>query len=316
MRIAIVMDPFSTVNVDKDTTFALMLETQKRGYENYFLEAKDLFVKEGKAYGKMRKAKVKRVQGEHAEVGPEERIALSDCDAVLMRKDPPFDIDYVFATYILDLAGPKTYVMNNPAGIRDANEKMSILRFPQVITPTLVAKDQKLLKEFLHEQGGQMIIKPLDGRGGDGIFLVHHGDRNLNSLLEMMTGNGARYIMAQRYIPDVRKGDKRVIIIDGKAAGGLWRIPADDDNRANMHVGGRAAKADLEEHDYRIVDVLRPYLTASGLDFVGIDVIGGFLTEINVTSPTGIQEISRYNGVDLAAQTVDMIEQKVAQKKA
>jgi glutathione synthase len=306
------MDPFSTVNVDKDTTFALMLETQRRGHENYFLEAKDLYVKEGQAFGKMKKVSVKRVQGDHAKLSAEERISLADCDAVLMRKDPPFDMDYIFATYILDRAGPKTYVMNRPAGIRNANEKMAILQFTSVIAPTVVTKDHKLLKEFLAEQGGQIIIKPLDGRGGDGIFLVNEGDRNMNSLFETMTLNGSRYIMAQRYIPAVRKGDKRVIIIDGEASGGLWRIPAEDDNRANMHVGGSAARAELEERDLEIADVLRPYLKANGLDFVGIDVIGGFLTEINVTSPTGIQEIGRFNNLDLASKTVDMIEARVS----
>jgi glutathione synthase len=311
VRIAYVMDPFSTVNVDKDTTFAFMLEAQKRGHDNYFLEAKDLYVKEGKSHGKVKPVKVQRVQSAPATLSAEERVPLSSFDAVLMRKDPPFDMDYIFATYILDHAGPKTYVGNRPSGIRDANEKMAILRFNDVIVPTIVTKDQRLLKEFLHEQNGQMIIKPLDGRGGDGIFLVKEGDRNVNSLFEMMTLNGVRYIMAQRYIPEVRTGDKRVIIIDGEAVGGLWRIPAEDDNRANMHVGGSAAKADLDERDHHIAAVIKPYLMANGLDFVGIDVIGGYLTEVNVTSPTGVQEISRFNGTDVAAQTIDMIERKV-----
>ena len=311
MRIVYVMDPFSTVNVDKDTTFAFMLEAQQRGHDNYFVEIKDLYVKEGKAYGRVKPVKVQRVQSAPAELGPEERLPLSVFDAVLMRKDPPFDMDYIFATYILDHAGPKTYVGNRPSGIRDSNEKMAILRFTEVIVPTLVTKDQRLLKEFLHEQSGQMIIKPLDGRGGDGIFLIKEGDRNINSLFETMTLNGARYIMAQRYIPEVRTGDKRVIIIDGEAVGGLWRIPAEDDNRANMHVGGVGAKANLDERDLKIAEVIRPYLKANGLDFVGVDVIGGYLTEINVTSPTGVQEISRFNGIDLAAMTIDMVEHRV-----
>jgi glutathione synthase len=311
VRIAYVMDPFSTVNVEKDTTFALMLEAQRRGHDNYFLESRDLYVSGGRAFGRMRQARVKPVQGEHAELGPEERIPLEACDAVLMRKDPPFDIDYVFATYILDQAGPKTYVMNSPAGIRDANEKMAILGFREVIPTTFVAKDPRLLREFLQELGGEMIIKPLDGCGGSGVFHARRDDRNLNALLEVMTDNGRRYLMAQRYVPEVRKGDKRIMILNGEPLGAIWRIATEDENRSNMHVGGRVARSELDSHDLRILEVLRPYLLAHGLAFVGIDVIGGFLTEINVTSPTGIQEIRRLDGTDPAGRTLDFIEAKV-----
>jgi glutathione synthase len=310
MRIAYVMDPLSGVNVEKDTTFALMLEAERRGFENYFLEARDLFVVGGKAYGRARPAKVKKVQGEHYTLGPEERLPLEACDAVLMRKDPPFDIDYVFATYILDLAGPKTYVMNSPAGLRDANEKMAILRFPEVIPTTFVSKEPRQLKEFMAELGGEMIIKPLDGCGGAGVFHLKQGDRNINSLLEMSTDNGRRYIMAQRYLPDVRKGDKRVMILDGEPMGAIWRVPPEEDNRGNMHIGGQARKSELDERDKKILAALKPYLREKGLAFVGIDVIGGFLTEINVTSPTGIQEIGRFDGTDPAARTLDFIEAK------
>lgn len=311
MRIAYVMDPFSTVNVDKDTTFALMLEAQARGHENYFLEPKDLYTQGGQAYGRMWRATVRREQGRHADLGPEERISLADCDAVLMRKDPPFDIDYVFATYLLDYAGPKTYVMNHPAGIRNANEKMAILRFPELIAPTFVSKDMKLLKEFLAEMGGEMIIKPLDGNGGAGIFLARQADRNLNSLLEMMTNNGRDHIMAQRYIPAVRTGDKRIMILAGEPLGAILRVPPENDHRGNMHAGGTAIAGTLDERDHQILDALRPYFLANGLDFVGIDVIGGYLTEINVTSPTGIQEIGRFDGSNPAGRTLDFIESKV-----
>lgn len=311
MRIAYVMDPLSGVNVQKDTTFALMLEAQRRGHENFFLEAKDLFVQGGRALGLARPVRVKKVQGEHYELGPEEKLPLDSCGAVLMRKDPPFDIDYIFATYILDQVGPQTYVMNAPSGLRAANEKMAILGFGEVTPPTFVSKDQRLLKEFMQELGGEMIIKPLDGCGGAGIFHIRQGDRNINSILEMMTDNGKRYIMAQKYLPEVRRGDKRVMLLAGEPLGAIWRIPSEEDNRGNMHAGGRVERADLDERDRKIISALRPYLDKHGLDFVGIDVIGGFLTEINVTSPTGIQEIAALDGTDPAGRTIDFIEAKV-----
>jgi glutathione synthase len=237
-----------------------------------------------------------------------EDVYLEEVDAVFMRKDPPFDMDYIFSTYILDLLGQRTLVVNDPVGLKMANEKMYALLFPDLIPRTMVTREQLHLKAFLDELGGEMIIKPWDGNGGRGVLLLSRKDRNLNSLLEMATDDGRRYVIAQQYVPEVRNGDKRIILVDGEPRGAILRVPAEDDHRGNMHVGARVQKTALSARDREICAAIGPTLRRDGLLFVGIDVIGDYLTEINVTSPTGIQEINALDGVRIDAEIIDLVE--------
>ena len=232
-----------------------------------------------------------------------------------MRKDPPFDMKFFFCTHILSLVDEqKCFVINNPKGLREANEKLYALRFPEQIPQTIVTGDMRRLKEFMAELGGEMIIKPLDGAGGSGVFYLNEQDRNTNSILEAATENGQKMIMGQRYLPEIRQGDKRIIVLNAEPLGAVLRVPLESETRGNIHVGGQCVKADLTPRDLEICAALAPLLIADGLYFVGLDVIGGFLTEVNVTSPTGIQEINALNGVRLEAPVIDFIEQKLQQR--
>jgi glutathione synthase len=238
---------------------------------------------------------------------------LSWFDVIFMRKDPPFDMNFFFATHLLSLVDErKCLVVNHPLGLREANEKLYALNFLGLVPETLVSSDTAKLKKFMEEQDGEMIIKPLDGCGGSGVFYLHRKDRNINAMLEAATVNGQKMIMAQRYIPEVRKGDKRIMALDGEPLGALLRIPREDENRSNLHVGGKAVKTALTARDREICRVMAPSLKRLGLYFVGLDVIGGYLTEVNVTSPTGVQEINALNHVALEAQIIDSVERKAA----
>jgi glutathione synthase len=313
LRILYVMDPMSRVLVDKDTTFAFQLEGQRRGHEQYHCEPQGLFVDRTAPHATVRRLTVERA-AVHFHLH-EARIApLAAFDVVFMRKDPPFDMAYFFATHLLGLVDPAvTFVLNAPRGLRDANEKLYALNFPDVIPESLVTADLDRLRAFLDELGGEMIIKPLIGAGGAGVLHVHRGDRNLNALLELSTHDGAELVMAQRYLPAVREGDKRVIVLDGEPLGAVLRIPREDEHRGNIHVGGSVAKAPVDDRDREICRHLAPRLRADGLWFVGLDVIGGYVTEVNVTSPTGIQEIDRLDGVCLEARVLDFVEARAAQ---
>jgi glutathione synthase len=230
-----------------------------------------------------------------------------------MRKDPPFDLEYYFATQVLSLVDPThTFVINDPRGLREANEKLYALNFPTLIPPTLVTRDADRLKGFMGEMGGEMIVKPLDFAGGAGVFHLHRADRNLNALLETATVHGTRMVMAQRYLPEARTGDKRVIVLDGKPLGATLRVPREDETRANIHVGGTCEHAPLTLRDREICATIDPRLRADGLHFVGLDVIGDWVTEINVTSPTGVQEINTLDGVRLESQVIDFVEARAA----
>jgi len=310
-RYAFVMDPIEHVLVDKDTTFVFMLEAQARGHELYVLHPRDLFSRGDTAHARMRRIEVERAD-KHFHLYEERIEPLTWCQAVFMRKDPPFDLDFFFATHLLSLVDPaKTFVLNRPSGLREANEKLYALRFPEVIPRTLVSADMTQLKEFLEELGGEMIVKPLDGCGGAGVFHLHRNDRNLNAILETSTDNGRRLIMAQQYVPEVRKGDKRLIVLDGEPLGGVLRVPREDETRGNIHVGGSVVRSEVSARDREICDRLRPSLRADGLYFVGLDIIGDYLTEVNVTSPTGVQEIDRLSGVKLEAKVIDFVEERV-----
>ena len=312
LKIGVVMDPVDRISIDKDTTFVLMLEAQQRGHEIYFMELDDLFVRGGTPQARYRRLEVVRAMP-HYRLTEFATGALDDFDSVWMRKDPPFDMKFFFATHLLSLIDPsQCFVLNHPKGLREANEKLYALRFPEQIPQTLVASDMERLKTFMAELGGEMIIKPLDSSGGSGIFYLNAQDRNTNSILEAATDNGRRFIMAQRYLPEIRQGDKRIIVLNGEPLGAVLRVPLETETRGNIHVGGQCVKADVSARDREICAALAPMLRADGLYFVGLDVIGSFLTEVNVTSPTGIQEINTLDGVRLEENVVDFVEQQAA----
>ena len=303
-----VMDPIASIDIQGDTTFVMMLEAQARGHRVLYADPSDLAVAGGRVVARARAATLRRESGNHYELGPESTVSLDDAiDVVLQRKDPPVDAEYVTSTQILCLCR-RALVLNRPDGILAANEKLYALNFPELMTETLVARSIPLLVDFMAKVGGDMIVKPLEGRGGEGVFHLRHDDRNLFSILEQSTRFGARRVMAQRYLPAVRQGDKRILLLGGEPLGALLRVPLERETRSNLHVGGRPARATLDEADRRIVAALAPALQRDGLFFVGIDVIGGLLTEVNVTSPTGVQEVNRLEGVRLEARILDGIE--------
>lgn len=312
LKIGVIMDPIEKIEIDKDTTFVLMLEAQGRGHEVYYMELADLFIRTGVPAARFRRVSVARA-APHYRFGEEGTQPLDWFDVVLMRKDPPFDLKFFFVTHFLSLVDKaRCLVVNDPLGLREANEKLFALNFPEVIPQTLVASDMARLKRFMGELGGEMIIKPLDGCGGSGVFYLCQKDRNTNALLEAATDNGRTYIMAQRYLPEVREGDKRIIVLDGEPLGAVLRVPREDEHRGNIHVGGKCVKAEITARDREICRVLAPSLQRLGLYLVGLDVIGGYLTEVNVTSPTGVQEINALDNVHLESQVIDFIEKKAA----
>jgi glutathione synthase len=310
-KIGVVMDSVDKINIDKDTTFVLMLEAQRRGHQVYFMELDDLFIRGGTAHGRHRRLQLARGTP-HYELGDFAVGALEDFDSVWMRKDPPFDMKFFFATHLLSLIDQRNcFVMNHPKGLREANEKLYALRFPEQIPQTLVSSNMTQLKAFMDELGGELIVKPLDGCGGSGVFYLNEQDRNTNSILEAATDNGRRLVMGQRYLPEIRQGDKRIIVLNGEPLGAVLRVPQESETRGNIHVGGTCVKTEVTDRDQEICAALSPLLKADGLYFVGLDVIGNFLTEVNVTSPTGIQEVNALNGVCLESQVIDFVEQQV-----
>jgi glutathione synthase len=307
------MDPLEAVLPDKDTTFVFMLEALRRGHELYHLGLKQLHTKGHQAFAEARRCEVMRAQPHFRFLDNGAQYPLEAFDAIFMRKDPPADDAYLYATMILSLADrQRTFVLNEPAGLREANEKLYALNFPGAIPPTLVTYEIARLKRFMEEQGGEMIVKPLDGHGGEGVFHARAGDRNLNAILESVTRFESRPIMGQRYIPEIRNGDKRLIVLNGEPLGGTLRVPREDEHRGNIHVGGNCVKADITARDREICRMLRPRLERDGLYFVGLDIIGDFLTEVNVTSPTGVQEIDQLDGSNLEAKVIDFVESRVA----
>ena len=316
LKIGVVMDPIDKINIDKDTTFVLMLEGQQRGHEIYYMELDDLYIRGGTPYGRFRRLHIARATP-HYQLGEYETGALEDFDVILMRKDPPFDMKFFFATHLLSLVDEqKCFVMNHPRGLREANEKLYALRFAEQIPQTLVTSDMRRLKQFMAELGGEMIIKPLDGAGGGGVFYLNQQDRNTNSILEAATNNGQKLVMGQRYLPEIRQGDKRIIMLNGKPLGAVLRVPLEEETRGNIHVGAQCMRTEVTPRDREICEALSPLLGQDGLYFVGLDVIGSYLTEVNVTSPTGIQEINLLNGVRLESQVIDFIERKTPNRNS
>jgi len=307
LAVGIQMDPIESINIDADSTFVLALEAQARGHALFHYLPRDLSLRQGRLYARARALKVQRKKGDHAALGAPEMLDLATLDVVLMRQDPPFDMAYITATHLLEHIHPQTLVVNDPAHVRNAPEKLFVAHFPELMPPTLITSDRAEVLEFRREHK-DIIVKPLFGNGGAGVFHIEPQDENLNALLELFTQLYREPIIVQRYVPDVRKGDKRIILVDGKAMGAVNRVPAAGEARSNLHVGGKATKAALTVRDQEICEAIGPALRERGLVFVGIDVIGDYLTEINVTSPTGIQEINRLDGVKLEASLWDAIE--------
>ncbi|WP_353213023.1 glutathione synthase [Rhodovarius sp.] len=308
LRVAVQMDPMESINIDGDSSFALMLEAQARGHKLWHYHVRHLSMKAGEVTAWAHPVTVKRERGAHYEFGPPVPLDLArDIDVVLMRQDPPFDMAYITATHILEHIHPKTLVVNDPASVRNAPEKLFVLKFPELMPETLVTSDTREIIRFRQEHG-DIIVKPLFGNGGAGVFHLKPNDSNLNSLIEMFTERSREPLMVQKYLPAVRQGDKRVILIDGVALGGINRVPAEGEARSNMHVGGTPVKTVLTERELEICAKIGPELKARGMIFVGIDVIGGYLTEINVTSPTGLQELARFDGIHLERNIWDAIE--------
>jgi len=310
LTVAIQMDPIESINIDSDSSFVLALEAQERGYRLFHYLAKALSFEEGRVSARAHPLTVKREKGNHFVLGEPVQLDLSTVDVVLMRQDPPFDMAYITATHILEHIHPKTLVVNDPVSVRNAPEKLLVTHFPHLMPPTLITADPAQVKAF-RQKHGDIIVKPLFGNGGAGVFHLRPDDSNLNSLLEMFTERSREPVMVQRYLPEVRQGDKRIILIDGEPAGAINRVPAAGESRSNMHVGGRPEKTPLTPRDREICAAIGPTLREQGLLFVGIDVIGDYLTEINVTSPTGLQEVNRFEGSKLEAEIWDAIEKKL-----
>lgn len=305
MKLLFVMDPMARLQIAGDSTFAMMLAAQARRHEIWFCEPRHLALEHDEPMARAWPVTVRRVVGDHYLLGPQATVPLRSCHAVFMRKDPPIDLDYYFATLLLERARGKTLIINDPRGLREHNEKLAILDYPAFIPPTIVTREAARLRAFLAEQGGEMVVKPLDASGGFGVFHVRQGDTNTGAILEQATNLGRRWTMAQRYLPEVRHGDKRILLIDGEPLCAVLRVPAPDDARGNLHVGARAMSAKVGPRDREIVAAVGPRLREAGHFFVGLDVIGDYLTEINVTSPTGIMEA---NALDNATYEVDVIE--------
>ena len=311
LKVAIQMDPIEHVDIEADSTFALALEAQSRGHSLCYYLPQALSFHDGALTAHARTLEVQRKKGDHARTGDLETIDLAYMDVVLMRQDPPFDMAYITATHLLEHIHPKTLVVNDPAHVRNAPEKLFVTHFPELMPPTLITADAREITAF-RDKHKDIILKPLFGNGGAGVFHLKPDDENLSAMLETFTELYREPIIAQAYLPEIRQGDKRIILVDGKAVGAVNRIPVDGEARANFHAGGQAAVAGLTDREEEICAAIGPALSERGLIFVGIDVIGDYLTEINVTSPTGIQEINRLSGTKIEADIWDAIEKRYA----
>jgi glutathione synthase len=309
LQVALQMDHISTVTIAGDTSFALALEAKRRGHALFHYTPKQLSLADGKVVAQVERLDVRDVKGDHFTLGEPVRTDLTEMDVILLRQDPPFDMNYITTTHILERIHPKTLVVNDPAWVRNSPEKIFVTEFPDLMPETLITRDPIEVAAF-RKAHGDIIIKPLYGNGGAGIFHLKDDDRNLASLIEMFTVMFREPFIVQRYLKDVRKGDKRILLIDGKAAGAINRVPAEHDSRSNMHVGGRAEATELTEREREICARIGPSLKERGFILVGIDVIGDYMTEINVTSPTGVREVQRFGGADIASLFWDAVEEK------
>ena len=309
LKVALQMDPIGSVNIDADSTFRIALEAQARGHRLFYYTPDRLAFREGRVLARGWPVEVRRERGNHVTYGDETEIDLGDWDVVWLRQDPPFDMGYITTTHLLEMIHPRTLVVNDPFWVRNSPEKLLVLRFQGLTPPTLVARDLATIKAFCAVHG-DVILKPLYGNGGAGVFRLDPQDRNLASLHELFMGINREPLIVQKYVPAVVQGDKRVILVDGEAVGAINRVPQPGETRSNMHVGGRAEPVGLTDRDREICAAIGPTLREKGQVFVGIDVIGDWLTEINVTSPTGIQELERFDGINTAARIWEVIEAK------
>lgn len=311
LTVAVQMDPIESIDIAGDSTFALMLEAQARGHTLLTYHPDSLVYSAATVAARCRPVEVRDIAGDHARQGEASLVELNSCDVVLMRQDPPFDMHYITATHMLEAIHPQTLVVNNPFEVRNAPEKLYVTRFAEFMPETVITRDVETLRQF-RAAHDDIILKPLYGNGGAGVFRLARHDENFSSLLEMFLSLSREPIIAQAYLADVRRGDKRIILVDGEVAGAINRVPAAGESRSNMHVGGRPEPTELSDREREICARLGPDLKSRGLIFVGIDVIGGYLTEINVTSPTGIREVKRFGGADIAAMIWDAIETRLA----
>ena len=307
LKVAIQMDPISPIDINADSSFRIAEEAQARGHTLFYYTPDKLAYQEGRVTARGWPLTVQRVKGDHFSLGDEVEVDLSDFDVVWLRQDPPFDMGYITTTHILDMIHPDTLVVNDPTWVRNYPEKLLVLDFPDLTPPTMIARDLATLKDF-RARHGDVILKPLYGNGGAGVFKLRQDDSNLASLHEMFTGINREPLIMQKFLPDVSKGDKRVILVDGEPVGAINRVPAAGETRSNMHVGGRPEKVELTARDLEICAAIGPLLREKGQIFVGIDVIGDWLTEINVTSPTGLQELERFDGTNVTAKIWEAIE--------
>lgn len=313
LRVAIQMDPIESINIEGDSSFVMGLSAEARGHKLWHYHPRQLSLRNGVAVARARPMTLRRKKGDHFTLGEEEVIELKDMDVILMRQDPPFDMSYITATHILESVHPKTLVVNDPVHVRNAPEKLFVTHFPDLMPPTLITSDRQEILAFRAEHK-DIIVKPLFGNGGAGVFHITPGDENLNALLELFTQLYREPIIVQRYLPEVRQGDKRIILIDGEPVGAINRVPAQGESRSNMHVGGRPEQAGLTARDKEICAAIGPALRERGMIFVGIDVIGQYMTEINVTSPTGLQEVNRFEKVVLEDRIWDAIEKRLGRR--
>jgi glutathione synthase len=311
LTVAFQMDHVSGLQIAGDTTFALMLEAQRRGHVLLHYTPERLSMRDGRVTTVAEPVKVADEPGRHYALGPAEPVDLGECDVVMMRQDPPFDMAYISATFILERIHPETLVVNDPANVRNAPEKLLVTEFADLMPETLITRDPVAIRDF-RQEFGDIIVKPLYGNGGAAVFRLREGDENLAALLELFAQTFREPYVVQRYLPEVRQGDKRIILVEGEAAGVINRVPAIGEARSNMHVGGRPEAAEMSDRDREICARIGPELRRRGFVLVGIDVIGEYLTEINVTSPTGVREIARFGGADIAAMVWDAVEARRA----
>jgi glutathione synthase len=311
LKVALQMDPVETIDINGDSTFAMGMEAQNRGHNLFHYQVGDMSYMNDKVKAYVRPLTFRREKGNHYTFGDTKHMDLRDeIDVILMRQDPPFHMGYITATHILEHIHPKTFVVNDPASVRNAPEKIFLTRFPELMPPTMIASNADDVRAFRAEYN-DIIVKPLYGNGGAGVFRISEGDQNLASLIEMFQEFYTEPFIVQKYLSDVRKGDKRIILVDGEPVGAINRVPDEGEVRSNMHVGGEARKTQLTEREKEICDIIGPVLKEQDQIFVGIDVIGDYLTEINVTSPTGIQEIQRFDGTNIASLIWDAIERRI-----
>jgi len=307
LKVAVQMDPIEGINIEADTTFLMMEQAQARGHELFVYTTNTLALEDGRAFARGRDVRVQRVLGDHAALGSVRKVELADFDVVLLRQDPPFDMHYIDTTFVLEAIHPKTLVVNNPAEVRNAPEKLFVTRFPQLQPPTLITSDRAAIYDF-RARHGDVVLKPLNGRGGSGVTRLLADDPNLDALLELHAQIGREPVILQKFLPAVTKGDKRIILVDGEAVGAINRVPEKGQIRSNMAVGGKPEPVEMSARDHEICRTIGPELKRRGLLFVGIDVIGDHLTEINVTSPTGAVALKRFTGIDAAEILWERIE--------